>query len=688
MIVDLVGDILRQKPSLSEYEHRCLIVSGIPVVGDDRFARLKNVLGKIFGKLNADYTDYYPLDNNKTKDYCFVLYPTTEIAEHAAAVLDNYLLDRNHKFRVNLFDDIHKFTKIDESWQPPAPRPFNDLGDLWSWLQSDKCYDQLAIHYEREANLKGSGVIPHVGVYEYRKGKDPILMEERQNWTETVFKWSPYGTFLTSVHRMGVVLWAGEKFNRFNRFQHENVMMVDFSPCERFLITYSPPSEKRWRDDPNSLRIFEIETGEMRRGMMLDNTQMSSWPYFQWSFDEKYFACIKPGGNGISVYETENFTLMDKKHVQVDGLRSFKWSPTRPYLAYYCEERSNDNAPAEIGIMEFPSKIKLRAQRIFSVSDAELFWNKNGDRLAAHTERYQKKIVKTSEEGDIKYIKPASYIEIFDARGKDVSVLTLPLNEPYIAFGWEPAGDRFCLLVGSQHKSTPLIYHLDPSKHVPQLLSKFESADRFSNVLWSPVGGWLVVYSASSSSGNIMFIDGNGPEPSRTNLVEYPGFDKGSWDPTGRFFSAASTISGGKGDMGYRIYTFQGRELYRKGLDRLIQFKWRPRLPIKLSDDTVKMIRKNLKSISAKFEEEDKLERGKATKEVSEKRKKIMAEFKRIVVNIQERYCSEEKLRMKLRGGFDTSRKGSPELVEETITVALSTEKIKIKELSTVPEEE
>lgn len=57
--------------------------------------------------------------------------------------------------------------------------------------------------------------------------------------------------------------------------------------------------------------------------------------------------------------------------------------------------------------MEFPSKIKLRAQRIFSVSDAELFWNKNGDRLAAHTERYQKKIVKTSEEGDIKYIVSA-----------------------------------------------------------------------------------------------------------------------------------------------------------------------------------------------------------------------------------------------------------------------------------------
>lgn len=55
--------------------------------------------------------------------------------------------------------------------------------------------------------------------------------------------------------------------------------------------------------------------------------------------------------------------------------------------------------------MEIPSKKKLRAQRIFSVSEAELFWNKNGDRLAAHTERYQKKNIKTSASGSIEEIK-------------------------------------------------------------------------------------------------------------------------------------------------------------------------------------------------------------------------------------------------------------------------------------------
>lgn len=88
------------------------------------------------------------------------------------------------------------------------------------------------------------------------------------------------------------------------------------------------------------------------------------------------------------------------------------------------------------------------------------------------------------------------------------------------------SGDKFCVLVGSQHKSIPLIYYLDTTKHAPQLISKFEPMERFSDVLWAPAGGWLVVFSAGTASGNIMFIDSNGARPTRTNLVEYPGFNK------------------------------------------------------------------------------------------------------------------------------------------------------------------
>lgn len=53
-------------------------------------------------------------------------------------------------------------------------------GDLWSWLQNEKCYDQFAVHYERDAQgSKYGSTSPFVGVYEYRKGQDPVPVTER-----------------------------------------------------------------------------------------------------------------------------------------------------------------------------------------------------------------------------------------------------------------------------------------------------------------------------------------------------------------------------------------------------------------------------------------------------------------------------------------------------------------------------
>jgi uncharacterized protein with WD repeat len=45
--------------------------------------------------------------------------------------------------------------------------------------------------------------------------------------------------------------------------------------------------------------------------------------------------------------------------------------------------------------MEVPSRTKLRALRIFNVSAASIFWQRSGNYLAAHTERYtSRKIVR------------------------------------------------------------------------------------------------------------------------------------------------------------------------------------------------------------------------------------------------------------------------------------------------------
>lgn len=46
-------------------------------------------------------------------------------------------------------------------------------------------------------------------------------------------RWSPKGTYLATFHQRGIALWGGEKFKQIQRFSHQGVQLIDFSPCER-----------------------------------------------------------------------------------------------------------------------------------------------------------------------------------------------------------------------------------------------------------------------------------------------------------------------------------------------------------------------------------------------------------------------------------------------------------------------
>jgi translation initiation factor 3 subunit B len=57
--------------------------------------------------------------------------------------------------------------------------------------------------------------------------------------TETYVTWSPHGTYLGTFHRQGVILWGTEKWDKVMRFQHPGVKLLDFSPRENYLVTFS-----------------------------------------------------------------------------------------------------------------------------------------------------------------------------------------------------------------------------------------------------------------------------------------------------------------------------------------------------------------------------------------------------------------------------------------------------------------
>uniref|UniRef100_A0A914VWK6 Eukaryotic translation initiation factor 3 subunit B n=1 Tax=Plectus sambesii TaxID=2011161 RepID=A0A914VWK6_9BILA len=680
---DLVGDVLRLKPSDDEYEHCCVIVEGIPEVDAERLPKLKAILGKIFKRFNDSFTDHYPLDEaGKTKGYCFVEFPNRSSAADSAQVLNGYQLDKNHKFSANLFSDLNKFKKPDDNWRPPETKPFKDVGDPYWWLQNPKCMDQFVLHYDR-GTAKES--YPVVGIYWNVPGAEPMLCgdeAEKQSWTETIVEWSPKGTYLTTFHEKGIALWCGPKFEQFQRFLHEKVTLIDYSPNETYIVTYSQP-ESRW-SDAETVRVWHVPTGVLRRSFspgivqQTGRSHLSAWPHFQWSQDEKYFACLKTGGGGVSIYESETFELVGNKHVIIENLKDFKFSPVGHNIAYFVEEEG-ESKPAVVAVLRYPwGAGNERAVRVFKMAEATLYWQKSGDRLAVRNDRYSKK--KIEENGEIKYTGMTYHFEIFNLRAKDTPVESLQLSETFVSFGWEPFGDKFCVLTGSNLKGTPNIYRAG-DKGI-QLLAKIDpqQSTGLNTVLWAPAGGWLVLFGAKTASGSVFFIDTNPAEPIKMNSGEHPGANEASWDLTGRYFATCSTMFGSKSsDLGYQIFNFQGREVVRKSVDRLAQFIWRPRPPVKLPEEKTREIRRNMKAQSQKFEEEDKREKGRASKEVIDKRRRLMAEFNNWRSKARARYDSQKQLRISLRGGVYTDEVDVRELEEETIEVPLSTEKIVVE---------
>lgn len=92
-------------------------------------------------------------------------------------------MDKQHIFSVNLFTDIDKYSNIEEKWEPPKPQPYKDRGNLRSWLLNPDCYDQYSV-------LSDDGGL--VTIY-LNTPHDPVVLKERESWTEAIVQWSPLG---------------------------------------------------------------------------------------------------------------------------------------------------------------------------------------------------------------------------------------------------------------------------------------------------------------------------------------------------------------------------------------------------------------------------------------------------------------------------------------------------------------
>eukprot|EP01097_Dermamoeba_algensis_P008407 TRINITY_DN5604_c0_g2_i3.p1 TRINITY_DN5604_c0_g2~~TRINITY_DN5604_c0_g2_i3.p1 ORF type:complete len:522 (-),score=110.87 TRINITY_DN5604_c0_g2_i3:109-1674(-) len=485
---------------------------------------------------------------------------------------------------------------------------------------------------------------------------DPVL--KRKNFTDSIVQWSPHGSYLATFHNQGIILWGGNSWNKVIRFQHPGVKLIEFSPREKYLVTYSPQFQLDDNtDDPQCILVWDVRTGKKVKGFSgpshrvdSSNTNIS---WLQWSYDDRFLARI--GEKSILVYQTPDMSLVDLKSNLIQGVKDFCWSPTNHYIACWVPESGNQ--AARVLVLDIPSGKEKRQQNFFNVADCKLHWQSNGDFLCVQVECQ----VKT---------KKSTYLDVFRIREKEIPDEVIQLKDiSVIQFAWEPKGTKFAILTDAQRPDVSF-YHIDGKKleHLKTLEKK-----AVSKLSWSPQGQFIVLGGFKQFNGVLEFF--NTQEMETMSIQEHFMATDVDWDPTGRFVATYVCHWKTQIENGYNIWTFQGRLIHHIMKEKFFQFIWRPRPPPLLSAEKIKEIKTKLPSYSKRYKNEDRHKAMEEAEKQKKKRKELRNEFNAIINPRKKEWQEQKEQRKALRGGVESDNEDDYEEREEFVE-----EEIEVKE--------
>ncbi|KAF3407111.1 Eukaryotic translation initiation factor 3 subunit B [Talaromyces pinophilus] len=638
-----------------------VVLDGLPIVPEDNKDKLVKYVSKKLAGVGRVVDFFMPMnEESKSEGYAFVEYETPEQASAAVKSLHGVALDKKHTLLVNKLTDIERYGRegrIDEEYTPPEIPPFQEKEHLRSWLGDPNARDQFAL-------FRGD----KVGVFWNMKKDEPENVVDRPHWTQLFVQWSPLGTYLASMHPQGVQLWGGPSFSKQKQLPHPFVQLIEYSPNEKYITTWSarPIQVEEGQagpltidEDGKHIVIWDIESGKPLRSFVAHDLagpegdaaapkKKIQWPAFKWSADEKYVARMLPG-QSISIYETPRMNLLDKTSVKIDGIVDFEWAPAtvvregvkryEQLLSYWTPEIGSN--PAKVGLMSVPSKEIVRTRNLFLVSDVKLHWQSQAAFLCVKVDRHSKS--KKSM---------ATNLEIFRIKEKGVPVEVVDsLKDTVINFAWEPKGDRFVLITsgeavaGAATAPKTAVSFFAPEKVKGPGIGNFRLVRTIerktsNGIYWSPKGRFVVVATVhSQSSFDLDFWDmdfeGEKPEAEKDlnanvmllKTAEHYGVTDIDWDPTGRYVVSSASVWTHSMENGWNIHTFAGETLAEHPTEKFKQFLWRPRPPTFLSKEEQKQVRKNLREYSKEFDEEDKYAVDIANTAVVEKRKRVLNEW-------------------------------------------------------------
>ncbi|KAJ7783901.1 eukaryotic translation initiation factor eIF2A-domain-containing protein [Mycena maculata] len=662
-----------------------LVVDGVPVIDKSKVDKLLARICKEFSRKGLsikpdDITMPWDETTGKNRGFIFVEFKTVADADIALAAMHNHPFDAKHQFKVNRFTDIERYEKLDETYVEPELEEYAPREHLRAWLADPQGRDQYVTYRGEDVEIYWHG----------RPSQSEIAM--KPDWKDFLYvAWSPLGTYIATLHRQGVRLWGGSSWKPQQRFAHPLVKLIDFSPCEQYLVTWSNeaivvpegapqgPQYLSPDDEGNNIAVWDIKSGDLLRTFptisesdSAASKKQMAWPALKWSPDDKFVARVTPG-QMISVHELPSMYLHGKKSLKIEGVVDFEWCPQgdkdrddvekdalaasngvgaaakaakkarENMLVYWTPEVVNQ--PARVTLLGFPSRAILRQKNLFNVTECKLYWQNQGDFLCVKVDRHTK-------------TKKSIFcnLEIFRVREKDYPVEVVELKDTVTDFSWEPKGERFAIVSSSDPnlgnpgpgitiKTDVSFYQLEHGKNDFKLLRTLPS--RTSNAIrWSPRGRHVVLATVGSSNkSELEFwdLDFNIEDAGRREgqiskeewgsgiqllgTADHYALTDVEWDPSGRYLATSASSWTHTLENGFAIWDFRGQEITKQIQDRFKQFIWRPRPRTLLTKEQQRQVRKTLREYSRTFDEDDAAEESNVSAELVALRKRLVDEW-------------------------------------------------------------
>jgi translation initiation factor 2A len=272
------------------------------------------------------------------------------------------------------------------------------------------------------------------------------------------------------------------------------VQIMDISPQGTFVLTWERAKEG---DVPN-LKVWNVTTGEYVIGFRQRSLSRDSWPYLQWTYDEKFAFLL--GTNEIRVYpglfpQSQETRFVDK--IRITGITSMslpsqsKGSTSTAKILFTSFIPKDKNRPSRAALYEYPSTKEvakntdypsLVSKSLFQAEEMKVHWSPKGDAALIALQS----TVDTS--GQSYYGSTLLYL--MSPRLTDTVAVPLPQEGPVLDVEWMPNAEKppcFVVIAGRMPAMASLHNGTDGK-------ATFLFGNRHQNTIaWAPHGRFLTL---------------------------------------------------------------------------------------------------------------------------------------------------------------------------------------------------